>query len=441
MNNFSDKLLKISEKLNNNKVIESLKSSFLVLTPFIILASIATLFSSLVCSPNTGLASMPNFKFLANYTQLFSSISYGCLNIIALLIAFNMGYNMARQLNIDSHFGGLLGLVSYVCMSPTTFNVLGVKETVLATGLSQEVTASTGMFYAMVVSVIAVYIYSALVKIKKLKITFPDSVPSNVGNAFSSLIPTILTVFILCIIRFAYYSITGSELSALVYSFIQVPINAVIQTPFGFIGAAVLGALFWFFGIHGSSIVSALMNPVLIGALTVNIELVNSGKQATEIVTRPFNFMFASMGGFGCTLCLIIAILLVGKREDEKMIAKLALPSGIFAINEPMIFGLPIVMNPIYAIPFMIAPVIGSVIGYVATNLGLMAITYIDVPWCMPPFINAFLATGGDFRAVLVQLVAFIAITAIYIPFVKISNKAFIKMNKNKEVGEENVNE
>lgn len=427
MKKFSDKLVDISAALNNNKVIDALKNSFLVLTPFIILASIATLCSTLICSPKTGLASISGLEFLAKYADFFQSISYGSLNIIALLLAFNMAYNMAKRLNLDPHFGGLLGLVSYVCMSPTTIAVLAGEKSVMAQGLGMDVTASMGMFYAMIVSVISVYVYSYFIKIEKIKIKFPDSVPSNVGNAFSSLIPTFLTVFVMVLIRFTYFFATGNELSTLIYSFIQVPINAVIQTPFGFIGASVLGSLFWFFGIHGSSIVGAVMKPILFGALATNLELVNSGRAATEIVTRPFNFIFAAIGGFGCTLCLVIAILLVGQREDEKIIAKLGFPSGLFAINEPVIFGLPIVMNPIYAIPFMIAPVVGSVIGYVATMSGFMAITYIDVPWCMPPFLNAFLATGGDYRAVLVQLVAFVVIVLIYIPFVKISNKEFLK--------------
>jgi PTS system cellobiose-specific IIC component len=143
----------------------------------------------------------------------------------------------------------------------------------------------------------------------------------------------------------------------------------------------------------------------------------------TEIVTKPFNVLFGGLGGFGCTLGLIAAILLFSKREDERAIAKLALPAGIFEINEPVIFGLPIVMNPVYMIPFILAPVLGSTIGYLATKIGIMPITYIDVPWVTPPFINAFLATGGSFTAVLVQFVAFAAIVMLYAPFVRISNK------------------
>ena len=125
--------------------------------------------------------------------------------------------------------------------------------------------------------------------------------------------------------------------------------------------------------------------------------------------------------------------MLFSKREDERAIAKIALPAGIFEINEPMIFGLPIVMNPIYMIPFTLSSAVGSIIGYVATKIGIMPVTYIDVPWVTPPFINAFLATGGKFSAVLVQLVAFAAIVLLYTPFVLISNGIAKKLQEKKE--------
>lgn len=426
-NKFSNVLLKVSAKLNENKVISSIRDSFLALSPFIIVASIATMFSSLVCSPSTGLAKKAGFEFLSDYSSLFSNVSYGCLNIIALLLALGMGRNMAKQLDIDENFGGVLGLVAFVCMSPTIFNVIVAKTPGTATGLSMDVTGSNSIFYAMVVAVVAIYIYKFFSKFEKIKIKLPDSVPPNVGVAFSSLTPTIITIFLLVAVRFAYFSFVGTELSVLIYNILQVPINAVIQTPFGFIGASVLASLFWAFGIHGSSLVGSLMKPMLIGALTKNIELVNSGSAPTEIVTRPFNFMFGAIGGFGCTLALVAAIIIFSKRDDDRAIAKLGLPSGLFSINEPVIFGLPIVMNVIFIIPFMIAPAVSSIIGYIATSQGLMNITYIDVPWCMPPFINAFLATGGDIRAVIVQFVAFAVCVGIYAPFVIIRNKEIIK--------------
>lgn len=437
MDRLTDKIVQIAKAVNENKVITALKGAFTVFLPFIILASIATMFTSLVCSPKTGLAAVAGFEWLANYNSFFSNISYGCLNIIALLIAYNMAYNMAKQYDVDANFGGVLGLVTYVCMVPTSIAVRGA-EGVFATGLGQDVTGSMGLFYAMIISGFTVYIYSKLAKVKKFEIHLPDSVPANVGKAFSSLIPTILTVFIMCAIRQVYSSITGDELFNFIYKVLQVPLSIIGQTPFGFVGFGFFTGLFWFFGIHGTSITGAFSKPIFLAALTKNIELVNAGLQPTEIVTKTFNVLFGGIGGFGCTLALIVAILLFGKREDERAIAKMALPSGIFEINEPILFGLPIVMNTVYIIPFILAPILGQTIGFVATKLGLMGYTYIDVPWVTPPFINAFLATGGDWRAPVVQLVAFVAILLLYLPFVKLSNKVYAKQLAESNKGAEN---
>ena len=423
---FINKIIEFSGKINDNKIISSIQEAFIVLNPFIILASIATLFTSLVCSPKAGLATIHGLEFLTKFNPLFSGIYYGCLNLIALLLAFNMARSIAKRYNVEPNFGGFLGLVTYVCMSPTEFAVRGA-EGVMATGLSQDVTGSMGMFYAIIVSTVAVLLYSKLAQVKAFEIKMPDSVPSNVGKAFSSLIPTCLTIIILCLVRFIYAEITHQELCNLIYQVLQAPLGKIVQTPFGFIGIALLTGLFWVLGIHGTAMTSAITKPLFLASLTKNIELVNQGLAPTEIVTKPFNVLFGGMGGFGCTIGLIVAILLFSKREDEKAIAKIGLPAGIFEINEPVIFGLPIVMNPIYMIPFILAPVVGELIGYIATVIGVMPITYIDVPWVTPPFINAFLATGGKFSAVIVQFVAFVAIVALYTPFVLISNKVAAK--------------
>ena len=191
----------------------------------------------------------------------------------------------------------------------TAFPVMGA-DGVIATGLSQDVTGSMGMFYAMVIAVFAILLYSKLAKVRQFEIHMPDSVPANVGKAFSSLIPTCLTIIILCAVRFAFFSFTGMELNELVYKVLQAPLGAIVQTPFGFIGIALFASLFWVFGIHGTAVTSAITRPLFLAALTKNIDLVNSGAAPTEIVTKPFNVIFGGMGGFGCTLGLIVAILL-----------------------------------------------------------------------------------------------------------------------------------
>jgi PTS system cellobiose-specific IIC component len=137
--------------------------------------------------------------------------------------------------------------------------------------------------------------------------------------------------------------------------------------------------------------------------------------------------MYMSMGGSGVTIGLLIAILFVSKRDDMREITKLSLAPGIFNINEPVIFGMPIMLNPILAIPFIATPLITGTIGYIATSLGFAAKAVVMVPWPMPPIVNAYLATAGDIGAVVTQIICIIVSILIYLPFVKVSNKAAIK--------------
>lgn len=129
------------------------------------------------------------------------------------------------------------------------------------------------------------------------------------------------------------------------------------------------------------------------------------------------------MGGSGSTLCLLVATFLVSRNAVSKNVSKLSLGPGIFNINEPVLFGYPIVYNISLAIPFILVPALGILISYLATVAGLMSPAFIQVPWTTPVFLNAWLSTAGDLRAVLVQLVVFVIGVLVYIPFIKVNDK------------------
>ena len=149
--------------------------------------------------------------------------------------------------------------------------------------------------------------------------------------------------------------------------------------------------------------------------------------EPTYIVTKPFLDAFANVGGAGATFSLILALLISSKREDEKLIAKLSFTPGLFNINEPLMFGLPVVLNPVYIIPIIIAPIITTMIAYFATAMGLINKTIVLIPWTTPPVLSAYLATGNDYRAAILSVVLIAISTLIFIPFVMISNKMLKK--------------
>ena len=419
----SEKMGILANKLNGNKYLITIKDSFLSVIPLIIVGSIGTLFSSVVCSTSNGLAQFSGFEWLAQFAPLFDTVNYATMNILSILIAYYIGSNLAKHNGLEGSFEGLVSVCAFICAAPTTITAFIGEEAATASGIGVDVTNSKGLFVAMIVGMICIELYCKLSKVDKLKIKMPDSVPPNVANSFSALIPTIIVLFGVAAISFGFVQITGMYLSEAIYKLLAVPVTAAFQNPMGIILCAMIGAIFWVCGLHGASIVNGVINPIVITALQTNADLVLANQAPTEIVTKPFWTMYVTMGGFGCTIGLLIAILIASKREDDKSIAKLSLAPGIFGVNEPLIFGLPIVLNPILAIPFILAPMACAAIGYLATFIGFAAKAYIMIPWCLPPIVSGFLATGGHIGTVITQIVCIVVATLIYLPFVKMRNK------------------
>ncbi len=424
---FSEKMSILANKLNGNKYLTTIKDSFLSVIPLIIVGSIGTLISSVVCSPTNGIAQFSGFEWLANYAPLFDTVNYATMNILAILIAFYVGSNLAKQNGLEGNFEGLVSVCALICASPTTVTGIIGKESVAVSAIGVDVTNSKGLFVAMIVGMICIELYSKLTKVEKLKIKMPDSVPPNVSKSFSSLIPTIIVLFSVAIISFIFIQVTGMYLSEAIYTLLAVPVTAAFQNPMGIILCAMIGSIFWICGLHGASIVNGVINPIVITALQTNADLILKGQPATEIVTKPFWTMYITMGGFGCTIGLLFAIFIASKREDDRSIAKLSLAPGIFGVNEPLIFGLPIVLNPTLAIPFILAPVACAAIGYFATLIGFAAKAYVMIPWCLPPIVSGALATGGHIGTMITQIICIVAATLIYLPFVKMRNKEIVK--------------
>lgn len=424
---FSEKMGILASKLNANKYLITIKDSFLSVIPLIIVGSIGTLISSVICSPTNGIAQFKGFEWLATYAPLFDTVNYATMNILAILIAFYVGCNLAKHNGLEGTFEGLISVCALICAAPTTVTGLIGEESVKLSAIGVDVTNSKGLFVAMIVGMICIELYSRLSKIDKLKIKMPDSVPPNVAKSFSSLIPTIIILFGVAIVSFVFIQVSGMYLSQAIYTLLAVPVTAAFQNPLGIILCAMIGSIFWICGLHGASIVNGVINPIVITALQTNADLILAGQPATEIVTKPFWTMYITMGGFGCTIGLLFAIFIASKREDDRSIAKLSLAPGIFGVNEPLIFGLPIVLNPILAVPFILAPVVCATIGYVATLIGFAAKAYVMIPWCLPPIVSGFLATGGHIGTVITQMICIIAATLIYLPFVKLRNKEVIK--------------
>lgn len=432
-NGFMGKLTEVlgnfATKVNSFRYIMVIKNAFASLIPVIITGAFGTLFSAMVFDNENGLARIKALSFLAELKPISSAVSYVTLSFLTIYAVFLIGIELARLNNVKGIFPGIVAVMSYLSVNPfvyeyvTADNITVIAENVLA----KQYTDTKGLFLGMFVAIASIELYCWLGRQERLKLKMPDTVPTNVSESFSALFPTILTVAIIATAGFVIKAVTGMYAHDIIYNIVQRPLEGIVQGLPGILLLMFIAQVFWVIGIHGNQMVKPVREPLLLAAIAVNTEAFEAGKEIPNIITMPFWDMYMSMGGSGVTIGLLIAILLVSKRDDMREITKLSLAPGIFNINEPVIFGMPIMLNPILAIPFIATPLITGTIGYIATSLGFAAKAVVIVPWPMPPIVNAYLATAGDIGAVVTQIICIIVSILIYLPFVKVSNKAAIK--------------
>lgn len=418
---FVDKFATFAGKLGSQIHLRTLRDAFATVMPLYILAGLAVLLN------NTVFTWIFKGQTLTNVQYWGTVITNGTLNISGLLIAVMIGYYMAQNREFENPLAvAMVTLASLVTMMPNTVAIIpdGAKKAVDASGLLPFTNIGTGaMFAGVIVGLLASELFIKLSRIEKLQVNLGDNVPPAVGKSFNVLIPVILVVSIFAFVSAILYNLTGMNLINLITTFIQEPLRHIGTGLWGCLILYSLGNLLWLFGIHHSVIYSSILEPLLIINITENIAAYNAGKAIPNIINVSQIQVYALMGGSGSTLCLLIATLLVSRSAAARNVAKLSIGPGIFNINEPVIFGYPIVYNISMAIPFVGVPALGILISYFATKVGLMGPAVIQVPWTTPVFINSFLATAGDWRSIVVQAVILVLGVLIYMPFVKVNDK------------------
>lgn len=413
-------LLSISPKVETNKYLGSIKEAFTMFVPFIIVGSFGSMLNILVSGAN-GLAQW--VPWLSNLSPAFTAINFVTISCMSLPIAFLIGYKLAEKENLPQLESGLIGLLSYLAVCPNTISTVveGLKDPVVVNGLGAGVIGAQGLFVSMIMSMVAVKFFGLLTNIDAIKIKMPDSVPTGIARSFNILIPIFIIITAFSVGGCLFNTFTGNYLNVWIYNIIQLPLQALANTTGGILVLALVNQLFWFLGIHGGMVIEGVRGPLSAAGLAENISAVQAGGVATNILTRGFWTSFVVVGGGGITLSLLIAIFIFSKREDHKSIAKFSLIPGICGINEPVVFGLPLVLNPIFAIPFILNSVIAAFIAVVATNIGFLTCGVLDCPPGLPVFVTGFISYG--IHGIIVQAIILIVTFIIWVPFVLMSNK------------------
>lgn len=472
MNWMEKHFMPVAAKIGSQRHLVAVRDGFISIMPVTMVGSLAVLLNVFFRDlPNTWWG--PDNSFTASMSQVIAvngNVYFGSIVILGLCFTFALGYHLAKSYDVNPIAGGVVAFAAVVaCMSqgvtassadltkaltPEITAGLTAAANVPDSGitfangvvsigtwgnLGSNYTGANGLFTCLIVGLLSSMIYIKLM-VKKITIKLPDSVPPAVSNAFAAIIPGIIAIYVFAIVTQICVATTGSYPNDLIMEYIQKPMLALSQGFFSVILIVFLVQLFWFFGLHGSNVMAPIIEGVYTPALLDNLEVFNRTHSTATMKydwTRGSFDAYAQMGGSGVTLGLIIAIFLFSKRDDSKAVAKLAAPMGVFNINEPIIFGMPIVLNPIYIIPWLVVPPICAAIAYGFTVAGIIPPVFVQVPWVMPVGFYAWMATGGNIMAALVSILCLAVSFILWTPFVMLANRMQAKEAAAEEAFEE----
>lgn len=450
---FLDKFAEVSAKIGNQVHLRSLRDGFATIMPIYILAGIAVLINNVV---------FPLFltdDALAAAQYWGNAVTLGTLSFAAILLCGVIGYCLANNKRFGNAIACLVvSICSMVIMFPQTLttavanltyavssgdsavasqtldaSVLGATaDTISYTGdvtgmISTTNTGANGLFCAIIIGLVATTVFIAFSNNKHLQINLGEGIPPAVGKSFSVMLPMLITLSIFAVFSALLQGLFGTNLPAIISTAVSAPLMGLMNAgPWAVIVIYTVANLLFCLGIHQSTISGVLAEPILTMVIVENMALYAAGEPipADHYMNMQIVNSFALIGGSGCTLMLLLDTFIFSKYKVSRDIAKLSILPGIFNINEPVIYGYPIVYNIPLMIPFVIVPDIFIAATYGLTCLGWISPCVVQAPWTTPPVLSALLSTGMDWRAAVWQVIEIGIGMAIYLPFMKVSEKA-----------------
>lgn len=425
MEKFQNILAAFGAWADENKYLSVIKKAFQSFMPFIIMGAIGTLWTGVLVNQTNGLGAIwPPIMKLSFLNSAFSALNFCTQGIMALCITFFIGVEMAKVYKLDQKFCGFFSVAALISVTNTAKAFEGADGAISVSGIFSNELGASGLFTGMLVGILSIEMFRLFYKVDALKIKLPPQVPAGISRSFEYLIPGCIVLILTSLISLGVQkAIGGQYLNDLIFSVVQKPLMGLSTSLPGVLVFSLISSIFWSVGLHGDSMISGIVNPLMLALIAENAAAVDAGGAAPNIVNWAFYRVFRATGGTGMMIGLTIAILLIGKRQENRSIAKLTLVPNLFNINEICMFGIPIVLNPILIIPFILAPIVTMIFGYVTTAIGLCPVMYITLPWTMPPFLFGFLASGGNVMGGIIQLLAIMLAVLVYLPFVAIYEK------------------
>lgn len=413
-------LMPMADKLGKNKILLAIRDGFLITTPLIIVASLFLLFANF---PITGWSEFWAGIFGEGWETWFTNVSRPVFEMVGFLSCFGTSYSYGRQLEGDAIQSAGIGMIAFLILTPTRIFFEGAADPI--GGLEFTYLGSQGIFLGLFVSIIAVWLFNWVYR-QGWTIKMPDGVPPAVSQSFEALIPSAVVMLLFFLIRIGFEFTSFETVHNFIYQVLQTPLKGAGNTLTAQLIYGVATTVFWFFGINGPAVANSVFGPVTKVLTMENLDAFQNGLDLPNIFTDPFSNFFTNWGGGGSTLSLVIVMVLFCKSKRIKQLGKLAIVPGFFGINEPIIFGLPIVLNPIIIIPFVLVPQINLILSTIATKVGLIPYTNgVALPWTTPIGFSGYLSTGSLVAAVW-QIALLILGCAIYYPFIKMLDKKYL---------------
>ncbi|HGQ3126168.1 TPA: PTS sugar transporter subunit IIC [Streptococcus pneumoniae] len=409
-----EKLLPVAARLGNNKALVSIRDGITLTIPLLLIGSLLMVIASF---PIPGWEKYLGDIGVADYLWKGVDSSFGLLGLVA---SFGIAYFMARQYKVDGIPAGIVSLSSFITVTPFITGEAGA-------GMPTAFMASKGLFVAMILGLINGYIYQWFIN-HNIQIKMPDGVPPAVSKSFSAIIPGAVTIVGWLIVYATLDKLSLPNLHEIAQGALGGPLGLLGNNVIGLLILIFLNSSFWFVGLHGGNVVNAVMKPLWLAHLDANKVAYQTGETLPNIFTSVFMDNFVFIGGGGATIGLVLALgYLAHKKKASKQLKTLApitVIPGLFNINEPAMFGVPIVLNILLLVPFILAPMFNLLVAWGAMASGLVPLTYTDPSWTMPPVISGLLATGS-ISGSLLQIVLIVLDVLLYLPFVIAIEKRF----------------
>ncbi len=394
-------LMPVAEMLERQRHLQAMKDGIVGIVPVIIIGSF--------CLVPTGIGNMLGggvLQWVNAHNSVITLPTYFTTNIMSLYAALFIANSLAKSYDIKNVLVGPSAILVHLILSVTISEEGGWVVSYLG---------AEGLFVAIISGLLVVEVMRLCTKYH-LTIKMPESVPPMVADSFSALVPLVIDVAAAVAVASICMAAGSTVFPQVIMNILAPAITSMDSLPAVML-IIFITQLLWVFGLHGAAITSSVWAPFAIANASANAAAVAAGQTPAHVFTFGFYYGFLQVSGSGMTLGLVI-LMMLSKAKSLRAIGRIGVIPSLFGVNEPIIFGVPLIMNPFLMVPFVFGPVIVAGLNYLAMSTGLVGLPLWESPGFLPPGFQAFLLTL-DWKAAVMAVLNVVIMTLFYFPFFK----------------------